>query len=100
MVIRSQKNEIRIVESPYCRAPRIAFALLYAMVFAQFLPGEPYVKGLIFGGIVYVGAMFIFVPFFLKDGFFESKGHPMGSLTALIIHLIYCLILGWLSPIL
>ncbi len=79
MVIRSQKNEIRIVESPYCRAPRIAFALLYAMVFAQFLPGEPYVKGLIFGGIVYVGAMFIFV---------------------LIIHLIYGLILGWLSPIL
>ena len=78
----------------------IAFALLYATVFAQYLPGEPYIKGLIFGGILYIGAMFIFVPFFLKDGFFGSKGHPMGWLTALIIHLIYGLILGWLSPIL
>ena len=41
----------------------IAFALLYATVIAQYLPGEPYIKGLIFGGILYIGAMLIFVPY-------------------------------------
>ena len=78
----------------------IAFAFLYATVFAQYLPGELWMRGIIYAVILYFGAMLIFVPFFLKDGFFGMKGHKMGWLTSLILHLWYGLILGWLSPVL
>ncbi len=78
----------------------IIFALLYATVVAQYLPGELVIRGLIWGFIWFIGAGFIFVPFFLQDGFFGLKGHKMGWLTALVIHLLYGGVLGWLSPIL
>ncbi|NKB50160.1 MAG: hypothetical protein GKS02_12460 [Alphaproteobacteria bacterium] len=78
----------------------IVFALLYATVVGPLLPGELFVRGLIWGGILFIGAQLIFVPFFLKDGFFGLKGHPRGWITALVIHLLYGAILGWLSPIL
>jgi len=77
----------------------IIFALLYATLFGPLLPGEPLVRGLIFGGILYVGAQLIFVPFFLQDGFFGLKGHRWGWVTALVIHLLYGAVVGWLSPI-
>lgn len=77
----------------------ILFALLYATV-AQYLPGDLFVRGLIWGGILFIGAQFIFVPIFLQDGVFGLKGHKKGWLTALVVHLLYGAILGWLSPIL
>lgn len=78
----------------------IIFALLYATVVGPYLPGELVVRGLIFGGILFIAAQLIFVPIFLQDGIFGVKGHPRGWITALIIHLLYGLVLGWLSPIL
>jgi hypothetical protein len=78
----------------------IIFALLYATVIGPYLPGELVVRGLIFGGILFIAAQLIFVPIFLQDGIFGVKGHPRGWITALIIHQLYGLVLGWLSPIL
>ncbi|MDH3738064.1 MAG: hypothetical protein OER92_02640 [Alphaproteobacteria bacterium] len=79
----------------------IMFALLYATVIAPYMPGDLalVVRGLIWGGILFIAAQLIFVPFFLKDGFFGMKGHAKGWITALFVHLLYGLILGWLSPI-
>ena len=79
----------------------IVFALLYATVVGPLLPVEPLVvRGLIWGGILFIGAQLIFVPFFLQDGFFGLKGHKMGWATALVVHLLYGAVLGWLAPIL
>jgi len=78
----------------------IVFALLYATVVARYLPGEPVVKGLIFGGILFVASQLVFVPLFLREGFFILKLHPRAWMTAVVVHGIYGGILGWLSPIL
>jgi hypothetical protein len=78
----------------------IVFALLYATVVAPLLPGDLFVRGLIWGGILFIAAQLIFVPIFLQDGLFGVKGHKRGWITALVIHLLYGAVLGWLSPIL
>jgi uncharacterized membrane protein YagU involved in acid resistance len=77
----------------------IVFALLYATVVAPLLPGIGVVRGLIYGGILFVGAQLLFVPIFLRGGLFGMKHHPMAWLTALIAHEVYGAIVGWLSPI-
>lgn len=77
------------------------FALLYATVFAPYLPGElPIVRGLIWGVILFFGAQLIFVPIFLKGGFFSLKHGPRAWITALVVHVLYGAVVGWLSPIL
>jgi hypothetical protein len=78
----------------------ILFALLYATVVAQYLPGEPFVRGLIWGVILFFGAQLIFVPIFLKGGFFSHKHGPKAWITGLLVHVLYGAIVGWLSPIL
>ena len=78
----------------------IVFALLFATVVAPmiFPTLSLVISGLIWGGILFIGAGFIFVPIFLQDGLFGLKGHKMGWLTALVVHLLYGLVLGWLTP--
>lgn len=78
----------------------IILALVYATEVGPLLPGIPLVKGILWGGILFVGAQFIFVPFFLRGGFFGLKHHPRAWMTALIVHGIYGAILGWLCPVL
>ena len=77
----------------------IIFAFVYATEMAPILPGPALVKGLIWGGILFVGAQFVFVPFFLKGGFFGLKHGKWGWVTALVVHGVYGSILGWLCPV-
>ena len=77
----------------------IIFALIYATVVAQYLPGDPFIKGGIFGFILWIIAMLFFVPVFFKDGFFGLKMGKWGWITALIVHVVYGIIVGWLSPV-
>lgn len=78
----------------------ILFALLYATVVAPYLPGEPVVRGLIWGVILFFGAQLIFVPVFLQGGIFSLKHGPWAWVTALVVHLLYGVVVGWLSPVL
>lgn len=78
----------------------IFFALLYASVFGPLLPGEPVIRGAIYGAILWVGSQLIFVPFFLKGGFFGLKESKLAWLTAVVVHGTYGMIVGWLSPVL
>lgn len=77
----------------------IVFALLYATVFGPVLPGVPLVRGLLYGGILLIGSQCLFVPLFLREGFFGLKGNPRGWMTALVAHAIFGAIIGWLCPI-
>ena len=77
----------------------ILFAFVYATEIAEMLPGPDVVKGVLWGGILFIGAQFIFVPFFLKGGFFGLKHGKWGWVTALVVHSIYGSILGWLCPV-
>ena len=78
----------------------IVFALLYATVVGPLLPGEPLWRGLMWGGILFIGSQFLFVPVFLRHGILGLKGHPRAWMTAVVVHGVYGAILGWLCPIL
>ena len=78
----------------------IFFAFIYATVVGQYLPGEPVVKGLIFGaGLFFASGMF-FIPVYLKEGFFLSVVSKKAWIPLLKVHLVFGAVLGWLSPIL
>ena len=78
----------------------ILFALLYATVVGPLLPGALVVRGLIWGVILFFGAQLIFVPIFLKGGVFSLKHGLRAWITALLVHVLYGVVVGWLSPIL
>lgn len=78
----------------------IVFALLYATLVGQYLPGPPPVRGMLFGLLLFVMSGLLFEPFFVRVGLFLSKIDGRAWITALIVHVVWGLIVGWLSPIL
>lgn len=78
----------------------VFFALLYATVVAQYLPGIPLVRGAIWGIVLFLASGLFFVPLYLREGFFLSGIHKNAWITSAMVHGIYGLIVGWLSPIL
>ncbi len=78
----------------------IIFALVYATVVGPMMSGPNVLRGLAFGGLLYLYAQCIHVPIFMKGGLFSHKVNPRAWLTAAIAHAIYGVILGWLSPLL
>ena len=78
----------------------ILFALLYATIVGPVLPGAGFIRGLIYGGILFFGSQCLFVPIFIRGGFFGLKHSSRGWMTAIVVHAVYGIILGWLSPVL
>ncbi len=77
----------------------IFFALIYATVVAQYLPGIPIVKGAIWGVILFLISGVFSVPLFMREGFFLSHIDKNAWITSLMVHGVWGLIVGWLSPI-
>ncbi len=77
----------------------IFFALIYATVVAQYLPGPDLVKGAIWGGVLFLISGVFFVPLFMREGFFLSHIHKNAWITSAMVHGVWGLIVGWLSPI-
>jgi hypothetical protein len=78
----------------------IIFALIYATVIGPMMSGPNVLRGLIYGGLLYLYSQFIHVPVFMKGGLFSRKVNSRAWLTAAIAHAIYGAILGWLAPLL
>ncbi len=78
----------------------IIFALLYASVAGPYLPGAPLVRGLLWGGVLFVFSQCFFNPVVAGHGMFAHKLHPRAWQTSLIAHAIYGAAVGWLCPIL
>jgi len=78
----------------------VLFALLYAALAGPWLPGPPLVRGLLWGGVLFVGSQCIFNPLVTGHGFFSRKMHPRAWQTAVLAHAIYGAFLGWLCPLL
>ncbi len=74
------------------------FALIYATVVAQYLPGPPLMQGVLWGIILYFASCLFYVPLYLREGFFVSHVHPRAWISSAIVHGVYGLILGWLCP--
>jgi hypothetical protein len=78
----------------------IIFGLVYATVIGPMMAGPNVLRGLAFGGLLYLYAQCIHVPIFMKGGLFSHKVHRLAWLTTALAHVIYGIILGWLSPLL
>lgn len=78
----------------------VFFAFLYATVIGPLLPGDPVIRGFLFGIILYLGSGLFFIPVFLKEGFFLSHLDSKAWIPLLMVHIVFGLVVGWLSPIL
>lgn len=77
----------------------IIFALVYATIVGPMLTGPDVLRGLVFGFLLYLYAQCIHVPVFMKGGLFSHKVNPRAWLTALVAHVIYGVMVGWLAPL-
>jgi len=75
----------------------VVFALIYAFVLFRFLPGAPWIKGLICGVIFWLGLEIAMMPM-IGGGFFSSQiGGMKVVVAALIAHLVYGAALGGIA---
>lgn len=72
----------------------VAFALVYAGVFDQRLPGGALARGAIYGVLVFVLAQLVFMP--LVGGGVFSRGDPQMIAGSLLGHLVYGGVVGWI----
>jgi len=71
----------------------IAWALLYAWVVIDHLPGTSLVRGILYGGAVFLLAQAVLMPL-VGAGFF-SRGDVPTLVGSLLGHLVYGAVLGW-----
>jgi uncharacterized membrane protein YagU involved in acid resistance len=69
-------------------------ALVYARVFARRLPGAPFVRGVLYGGLIFVIAQLVFMP--LVGGGVFSRGDVQMIAGSLLGHLVYGGVVGWI----
>jgi uncharacterized membrane protein YagU involved in acid resistance len=75
----------------------VVFALIYVFVFFRFLPGAPWIKGLLSGVIFWLGLEIAMMPM-IGGGFFSSQSGGMKIVVAaLIAHLVYGAALGGIA---
>ena len=75
----------------------VVFALIYVLVLFPFLPGAPWIKGLLCGVIFWLGLEIAMMPV-IGGGFFSSKiGGMKVAVAALIAHLVYGAALGGIA---
>lgn len=75
----------------------VVFALIYAFVLFRFLPGAPWIKGLLCGVIFWLGLEIAMMPM-IGAGFFSSQiGGMKVAVAALIAHLVYGAALGGIA---
>ena len=72
----------------------IAWALLYAGVVLERLPGSPFVCGILYGVVVFLLAQAVLMPL-VGAGFF-SRGDASTLIGSLLGHLVYGGVLGWI----
>ena len=78
----------------------VFFAFLYATVIGPHLPGEPVVRGFLYGLILFFGFCLFFIPIYIKDGIFMHHVSSKAWISLLLVHLVFGLVVGWLSPVL
>jgi len=75
----------------------VIFGLIYAFVLFRFLPGAPWLKGLLSGVIFWLGLEIVMMPM-IGGGFFGSQiGGVKIVVAALIAHLVYGAALGTIA---
>ena len=72
----------------------VAFALVYAAVFARRPPSRPFLRGVLYGALIFLLAQLIFMP--LVGGGVFSRGDAEMLAGSLLGHLVYGGVVGWI----
>lgn len=73
------------------------FPLIYVLVLFRFLPGAPWIKGLISGVIFWLGLEIVAMPMMGGGVFSSQMGGMKTAMAALIAHLVYGAALGGIA---
>ncbi len=72
----------------------IVFPLVYILVVSQRLPGTPWLRGMVWGIVLWLLAQLVMLPA-MGSGFFGAKAGGMPSaISSLLGHLVYGVVLG------
>ena len=75
----------------------VVFPLIYGLVLFPFLPGAPWIKGLICGVILWLGLEIVAMPMMGAGVFSSQMGGMKAVIAALIAHLVYGAALGGIA---
>jgi hypothetical protein len=75
----------------------VIFPLVYALVIFRYLPGPPFLKGVLWGALLWLAAEAMVMPM-AGAGFFSSEiGGAKAVFAALVGHLVYGALLGHIA---
>src|SRR5215471_18801346 len=72
----------------------VIFALIYVYILYRYLPGAPWLRGLLCGVILWLGLEIVMVPMMGGGVFSSEMGGMKAVMAALIGHLVYGVLLG------
>lgn len=72
----------------------VAFPLIYLIVLYRFLPGAPWLKGILWGVVLWLGLEIVILPMMGAGVFSINEGGAKAVIAALVAHLIYGVLLG------
>jgi uncharacterized membrane protein YagU involved in acid resistance len=75
----------------------LVFPLIYSLVLFRFLPGAPWIKGVISGVIFWLGLEIVAMPMMGAGVFSSQMGGMKAAMAALIAHLVYGAALGGIA---
>jgi len=75
----------------------LIFPLIYAYLLFSRFPGAPAVKGVTWGGVLWVMAQLIVMPMMGAGVFGLKMGGIMSAFGSLIGHVVYGALLGWIG---
>jgi len=74
----------------------IIFPLIYVFIYG-YLPGSPVVRGLVWGAVLWLMAAAVVMPMAGAGFFMANIGGMMAAIAALVGHLVYGGLLGWVA---
>ncbi|MFN4261638.1 MAG: DUF6789 family protein [Gemmataceae bacterium] len=75
----------------------VVFPLIYAFVLYGVLPGGSAVKGIAWGGVLWLLAQVVVMPMMGAGFFTANAGGVLAAMSSLMGHLVYGGLLGWIA---
>lgn len=75
----------------------VVFPLIYSIIMSRFLPGAPWLKGILWGLLLWLGLEIVVLPMMGAGVFNSNEGGAKAVMAALVAHLIYGVMLGALA---
>ncbi len=72
----------------------VVFPLIYLIVLYRFLPGAPWLKGILWGVVLWLGLEIVILPMMGAGVFSTNEAGAKALMAALVAHLIYGGLLG------